>query len=158
MLKNIIISIFFILGVLLINSALSNQNVEEKDIINLVEKASNYIKSNGEAAIKYIGSPDTKYYLKNKSIYVFIYDENCILLAHPYKPTLVGRSYKGKPDVRGKKFRDQIVEKALKFGQGWTDYSYQKPKVEGIFTKKVFCKLVKYNNKKYIVCAGYYLK
>ena len=52
----------------------------------------------------------------NPAFYVFVYDTDVKIVTHP-KKSLVGRSYKGKSDVKGKKFRDEIVAGALKTGQ-----------------------------------------
>ncbi len=130
---------------------------KEEEAMALVEKAVKLIEEKGEAALVAISKPDGEFFIKDKALYAFVYDEERVIIAHPYKPTLVGRSYKGKPDVRGKKFRDEIVEKAIKHGSGWTDYSYQKPGEKGIHKKKVYGKLVERDGKKYIVCAGVYI-
>ncbi|MBF0451277.1 MAG: cache domain-containing protein [Candidatus Magnetomorum sp.] len=131
--------------------------ITETDITNLVDKAVKLIETQGESALEIIGEPSGKFFISTKSLYVFVYDENCVIKAHPYKPTLVGRSYRGLPDVRGKKFRDEIVAKAIKDGSGWTEYSYQKPGQSGIFKKKVFGKRASVGNKHFIVCAGMYI-
>jgi len=132
--------------------------VTETEVIDLVNKAVQLIKKEGLAAIKKIGDPSGKFYILSKSLYVFVYDHNCVIKAHPFKPTLVGRSYKGKPDVRGKKFRDEIVKKAITNGSGWTVYSYVKPDTPGIFQKKVYGKLVVVGKNSFIVCCGIYVK
>jgi len=133
-------------------------SVTEKEIISLVNKAIQLIQKEGLAAIQKIGDPSGNFYISSKSLYVFIYDQNCIIKAHPFKPTLVGRSYKGKPDVRGKLFRDEIVKKAMTDGSGWTVYSYVKPDMPGIFQKKVYGKHVALGNKHFIVCCGMYIQ
>jgi signal transduction histidine kinase len=133
-------------------------DVTEKEVINFVNEAVQLIQSEGMAALDKIGDPSGKFYIKAKSLYVFVYDQNCIIRAHPFKPTLVGRSYKGKPDVRGKKFRDEIVEKAIANGSGWTVYSYVKPDTPGIFNKKVYGKHVAVGSDHFIVCCGMYIK
>ncbi|ETR71873.1 MAG: cache type 2 domain-containing protein [Candidatus Magnetoglobus multicellularis str. Araruama] len=133
-------------------------SVTEQEVINLVNQAVKLIQSEGLPAIKKIGDPSGKFYIQSQSLYVFVYDTNCVIKAHPFKPTLVGRSYKGKPDVRGKKFRDDIVNKALTEGSGWTTYSYIKPDTPGIFKKKVFGKLVTVDNHQFIVCCGMYIQ
>jgi len=137
-------------------SFVNASSVSEKEVINLVNKAIQLIESEGIAAIKKIGDPSGKFYIPSKSLYVFIYDQNCIIKAHPFKPTLVGRSYKGKPDVRGKLFRDEIVKKAMTDGSGWTVYSYVKPDTAGIFKKKVYGKHVTVGKNNFIVCCGMY--
>lgn len=135
---------------------IAGEKVTKDEAVALVKKAAAHIEVNGEAGLADISRPDGGFYFKEKALYAFVYDENCVMLAHPYKPTLIGKSYKGKPDVRGKKFRDEIVATALKDGSGWTDYSYQKPGERGIHKKTAFCKLVEKDGKKYVVVAGIY--
>ena len=92
-----------------------------------------------------------------EEFYTFVYDTNVVIVAHP-DTNLVGRSYRGKPDAKGKKFRDEIVEGALKQGTGWIDYMYKKPNQEGLFPKETYFKLVTGSDgKSYVVCAGRYL-
>jgi len=151
---------FSITGIILFSTIhlfASSTKITEVEIIKLVDQAVELIEKKGDMAIKTIGDPKGPFFVQSKSLYVFVYDENCVIKAHPYKPTLVGRSYLGKPDVRGKKFRDEIVQKALKEGKGWTEYSYQKPGEAGIFKKKVFGKRAIFGKRKFIVCAGMYI-
>ncbi|MDX2109420.1 MAG: cache domain-containing protein [Verrucomicrobiota bacterium] len=92
----------------------------------------------------------------NPTLYVFIYDPDVLMVAHP-RADLVGKSVKGKPDVKGKKFRDEIVERALKEGTGWVDYLYQKPNESGIHPKTTyFSKVTGSDGHIYIVCSGKY--
>jgi signal transduction histidine kinase len=138
--------------------AASTETVTEKEVMDLVNAAVQLIKTEGMAAIDKIGDPSGKFYIPSKSLYIFVYDQDCVIKAHPFKPTLVGRSYKGKPDVRGKKFRDEIVQKAMTDGSGWTVYSYVQPNTPGIFQKKVFGKHVVVGKNNFIVCCGMYIK
>jgi len=48
-------------------------------------------------------------------------------VAHAANPMLVGASLKGKGNVSGKMFRDEIVEGALENGTGWEEYIYINP-------------------------------
>lgn len=121
------------------------------DVLDLVDDAVQLLESDGEKALKVIGQKKGPF--DQGALYVFVYDESVVMAAHPVKPYLVGKSYKGKPDVKGKNFRDEIVLKALS-GSGWTDYFYQKPGDKGLFKKKVFSRLAVADGKKYIVCAG----
>ncbi len=127
----------------------------EKDVISLVDKAVVAVEKDCKSGIEAIGKKNGDYH--NGSLYVFGYDENVVMVVHPVKPHLIGRSYKGKPDVRGKKFRDEIVSKALS-GGGWTTYTYQKPKTKGMHNKKSYSKIAKCGDKTYILAAGMYDK
>ncbi len=131
-------------------------SAKQKEAKALVDKAAKLISAKGEEGLKQISKPDGGFYFKEKALYAFVYSDEAVMLAHPYKPGLIGKSYKGKPDVRGKKFRDEIVKVALEKGEGWTDYSYQKPGQKGIHSKTAYCKLVKVKGKNYVVVAGIY--
>jgi signal transduction histidine kinase len=140
--------------IVLISSSLL-AGVSEKDVISIVEKAVAVVNKNCSTGIKAIGKKNGDFH--KGSLYVFGYDENVVMVVHPVKPHLIGRSYKGKPDVRGKKFRDEIVSKALS-GGGWTTYTYQKPGTKGMHKKKSYSKTAKCGKKTYILAAGMYDK
>lgn len=91
----------------------------------------------------------------NPAFYAFVYDEKVNIVAHP-KKKLVGKNYHGKPDIRGKMFRDKIVEGALKKGKGWVTYTYQKPGSSGEFRKKAYYNLCESGGVKYVVVSGMY--
>lgn len=140
--------------VLLVFSATTfSQDITEKDVKELSEKAVTLIQEKGEAALEIISTPHGEFH--KGALYVFVYDTDVNIIAHPVKPSLVGRNYKGKPDVKGNKFRDSIVETALN-GGGWTEYFYQKPGDAGLFKKKVYSKLAEKDGKNYIVACGMY--
>ena len=95
--------------------------------------------------------------LDNPSLYVFVLDTDLNLVAH-FKTPIVGRNQKGKPDAKGKMFRDEILAKALKDGSGWVDYYFENPKTKKLAHKNSFVKLVKGSNGvDYIIgCGKYY--
>ena len=131
--------------------------VTEQKVMDLVDKTSSDISSNQTGTFSKIVNGEHPYKDKdNNAFYVFVYDNEVKIVAHP-KKTLVGRSYKGKPDVKGKNFRDDIVEGALKNNTGWVTYSYTKPGEKGIHKKKTYYKLtVGSDGNKYVVCSGMY--
>ncbi len=145
-----------VVAIILLSLSLVYSEATKEEAVELVNKAVELIVKDGEKALEIISKEDGGYYFKEKALYAFVYDENCVMLAHPYKPGLIGKSYLGKPDLKGKMFRDEIVAKALKDGEGWTDYSYQKPGESGIHQKTAFGKLVKKDGKIYVVVAGVY--
>jgi len=143
----------------------SAQEATKQDVISMVEKAGKLIEEKGDAALVAISDPKGEFIDREKSLYVFVYDENIVLLAHPYLSGLIGQSLKGKPDEQGRMFRDEIVGKALTKGSGWTKYSYLKPVSTGKkityrvkYEKNTYGKLFKHGGKKYIVCSGIYEK
>ncbi|SEM66870.1 cytochrome c [Syntrophus gentianae] len=140
------------------------QTATKEDAMAMVERAGKLIEEKGDAALAAISDPKGEFINRKKALYVFVYDENIVVVAHPYLHELIGQCLKGKPDDQGRMFRDEIVGKALTKGSGWTEYSYQKPieSAEGEvlyqtkYKKNTYGKLFKYGDKKYIVCSGTY--
>ncbi len=130
------------------------KDITEADVISMTDKAVALIAEKGDAALDIIGKKDGEYH--KGALYVFVYDTDVNIVAHPAKPSLVGKNYKGKPDVKGNKFRDKIVETALN-GGGWTEYFYQKPDAPGLYKKKVYSKIAEHGGKKYAVACGIYI-
>ncbi|MFH2065884.1 MAG: cache domain-containing protein [Pseudomonadota bacterium] len=145
--------LIFALGTTGITDELTNEQVTA-----LVDQVAAEIEKDAKGTFEKIINGGHPYRNKdNEELYAFVYNENVEIVAHVTK-SLVGRSYKGKPDVKGKKFRDEIVEGALKNGTGWVDYAYQKPGEKGIHNKTTYYKLVTGNDgTKYVVCSGKYL-
>lgn len=130
----------------------------DEQVTMLVDQVAAEIEKDAKGTFEKIISGAHPYRNKdNPELYAFVYNENVEIVAH-VTTSLVGRSYKGKPDVKGKKFRDEIVEGALKNGTGWVNYAYQKPGEKGIHNKTTYFKLVTGNDgTKYVVCSGKYL-
>ena len=74
-------------------------------------------------------------------LYVFAYDTNYKMVAH-FKTKLIGRNYENLPDVKGKKFRKEIVDTAIKNGEGWVDYWYKNPASGKLAEKTTYAKKV----------------
>jgi polar amino acid transport system substrate-binding protein len=93
----------------------------------------------------------------NPALYVFVYDTNVTMVAHAANIRLVGENYRGKTDVSGKRFRDEIVAGALANGTGWVDYIYINPAETGLYYKKTYYQLVRGSDaREYVVCSGTY--
>jgi len=137
--------------------ASDESDITEAQAIALVQIAATHIHTDAQGTFRKIIAGESPYKdPQNSSLYVFVYDANINMIAHP-NTDLVGRNFKGRADVRGKKFRDEIVAQALSKGKGWTDYHYQKPGETGIFLKTTYCeKVVGSDGKIYIVACGKY--
>ncbi len=140
-------------------AAESEEAITDKQVIELVKTSVSAMKDDAAGTITKVNKGEHPFRNKdNAALYVFVYDEQLNMVAHP-KADLVGKNFKGKPDVKGVKFRDQILDTALTKGAGWVDYAYQKPGEKGIFDKTTYCELaVGSDGKKYVVCAGMYKK
>ena len=88
---------------------------------------------------------------------MFIHDIDLNVAAHAIKPHIVGKNLKGKPDIKGKMFRDEIKKEALTNGKGWVDYYFVNPKNQKETHKESYFELVRGSDgKQYIVGSGKY--
>jgi polar amino acid transport system substrate-binding protein len=128
-----------------------------EEVTALVEQTKEAIAANAFQTLAKINKGEHPYKnLDDPALYVFVLDTDLNLVAH-FKTDIVGRNQKGKPDSKGKMFRDEILAKALKDGSGWVDYHFENPKTKMIAHKNTFFKLAKGSNgEDYIVCSGKY--
>jgi len=118
------IAISTIIG--LFSLAALSHAADRDDAKKLVKQAAAYVKYQGkEKAIAEISTP--KGMFDKGELYVFAYDLRGVMLAHPKNPALIGQNLIGVPDVEGKLFRKEIVDKANSKGSGWVDYVYLNP-------------------------------
>ena len=131
--------------------------ITEKQVTTLVETTCEALQKDAAATLAAINKGAAPFKdSANPALYAFVYDLDVKLIAHP-KPDLVGKSMKGKPDLKGRKFRDEIVEKAQKEQTGWVDYLYQKPGESGIYEKTTYFEFTKGSDgASYVVCSGKY--
>ncbi len=106
--------------------ALLSCAADRNDAKALVKKAAAYVKYQGKVkAVAEINKP--KGMFDKGELYVFAYDLQGVMIAHPKNPALVGQNLVAVPDSQGKLFRKEIVEKAKAKGTGWVDYVYLNP-------------------------------
>ncbi|MCP4112152.1 MAG: sodium:calcium antiporter [Desulfobacteraceae bacterium] len=86
------------------------------------------------------------------SVYVFAMREG-VMIAHPMKPTLIGRDLTGLKDSTGKAFFADFIKVAKDPGSGWVDYKWPKPNEKDPSDKTSYILKVDEN---YYVGAGYY--
>jgi cytochrome c len=102
---------------------------EKDDAKALVEKAVAYTASQGkEKAIAEISMPKGTF--DKGEMYVFAYDLQGFVVAHPKNPKLIGKNLIDVPDNEGKMFRKEIVSLAKSKGSGWVDYVYLNPQTK----------------------------
>lgn len=85
-------------------------------------------------------------------LYVFIYDMQATMMAHPMNPKLIGQNLLEAQDIDGKRFRKDIVEIASAKGGGWVDYKYKNPKSGMIEEKTTYFEKAG----DLIICCGTY--
>ena len=124
----------------------------------LVEQTASAIEENALQTLARINRAEHPYKNKdNPALYVFVLDTDQTIIGHPIKTKVIGKNMKGKPDIKGKLFRDEFVAVARKEGSGWVDYYFLNPKTKKEEHKTSFIKLVKGSDgKEYIVGSGKY--
>jgi len=117
----------------------------------MVEEAVAFFNANGkQKTLTEISTPKGKW-VKGE-LYVFAYDLNGVVVAHPINPKLIGKNLIDVPDAAGKTFRKDIAEVARTKGTGWVDYKYKNPSTNKIEDKSTFLKKAG----DVIICCGTY--
>jgi cytochrome c len=121
------------------------------DAKTLVKQAAAYVKYQGKGkALAEISKPKGKF--DKGETYVFAYDLQGVMVAHPKNPDLIGKNLIDVPDGEGKLFRREIVERAKSKGSGWVDYVYLNPETNEQEHKTTY--LLKVGD--IILCCGVY--
>lgn len=123
---------------------------EKEEATKLVNEAATAISTNKASAVAEIGKAGGKY-VKGE-IYVFAYDLEGVMVAHPVNPKLVGKSLIDVPDANGKMFRKEIIDGVKSKGSVTVDYKYKNPASGAIEDKATYC----LKAADLAVCAGYY--
>jgi len=126
------------------------------DCISLCKKAAAMVKAKGlDATFKAISDPHGPFILKDTYVFAMSTITGGVL-AHPYKPGLVGKNLMGLKDVNGVMFFAEILKigKSEK-GEGWVNYMWPKPGEKKPSPKSTF--VYKVPGQDVSVCAGIYL-
>ena len=123
-----------------------------EDAKRMVARAANFCRKNGrDLFLQEINNPHSDFC--QDDLYVFAYDLNMTIVAHPTKPDLVGRNNLEQKDWSGGKcFRKEMQSVALSLGRGWVDYEYENPLSKRREPKTTYLERVG----DLIVCAGIY--
>jgi signal transduction histidine kinase len=130
---------------------------ETKDLVNLVESASELIRSKGENAFLELSTEGSRW--RNKKQYVFVLSPGGTMLVHP-DPTLAGNLALNLKDISGRPIIQGLIDAATsnpEKPQGWFHYQWPEPgdlspQWKSSFVKKVLTR----ENKTLIVGSGMY--
>ena len=123
---------------------------EKEEAIALVNDAAVAVVKDKSAAIATINDKNGRF-VKGE-LYVFAYDLNGSMVAHPINARLIGKNLLDVPDADGKLFRKEILAGVQASGAASVAYKYKNPK-SGLVEEKIsFCKKAA----DLAVCAGYY--
>ena len=107
----------------------------------MVEAAAAYYQANGkEKALQEYNKPDGQFV--KGSLYVFAYDNAGTVIAHPTNAKLVGTNTLEVPDVDGKFWRKEAMEKVNKDGTAVVDYKFKNPSTNKVEQKTTYFKKV----------------
>ncbi|WP_292390881.1 cache domain-containing protein [Methanosarcina sp. UBA5] len=136
----------------------AQQTFTNDAVVKLVNTTAAAVEKNASDTFQRINAGEAPYRdAEDPALYTFVYDENMTIVAHADNVQLVGKNFKGKTDVTGKPFRDEILEGALKNGTGWVDYVYMHPVQTNLYYKTTYYRLTNGSDgKSYIVCSGNY--
>ncbi|NLE01394.1 MAG: cache type 2 domain-containing protein [Fibrobacter sp.] len=124
---------------------------EKTQAIYLVKKAADFIDANGkEKTIQELNRGDSRFCKGN--MYVFVYDTNGVMIAHPKNINIVGVNLLNIPDANGHLYRKDIINVAKARGKGWVDYKYRNPGNGEIQDKSIY---VCYAEKMILCCSVY---
>jgi len=123
----------------------------KEDAKSMVKNAAAYAKYQGKGkTLAEVSKPQGMF--DRGELYVFAYDLQGVIVAHPKNPALIGKNMIDVPDSDGKLFRKDIVEKAKAKGSGWVDYTYLNPETNEVEHKTTY--LLKAGD--IILCCGVY--
>ncbi|RNC68453.1 MAG: cache type 2 domain-containing protein [Desulfuromonadales bacterium] len=147
--KSVLILVIVLIGLFSFTGLSHSSGKDEAKA--LVKRAAAYLKYQGKGkALAEISKPRGTF--DKGEMYVFAYDLQGVMLAHPKNPELIGKNLIDIPDSEGKLFRREIVEKAKKKGFGWVDYLYLNPETKEMEHKTTY--LLRVDD--IILCCGAY--
>lgn len=123
---------------------------EKEDATALVNDAAAAVTKDKAAAIATMSDKNGRF-VKGE-LYVFAYDLNGVMVAHPINAKLIGKNLLDVPDADGKLFRKDIISAIQASGTASVGYKYKNPKSGKVEEKVSFCK----KSADLAVCAGYY--
>jgi polar amino acid transport system substrate-binding protein len=134
----------------------TRQPFTDEAVVALVDTTAKAIGKNAPDTFRRINAGEAPYRdPENPALYAFVYDTNVTMVAHADNIRLVGVNYKGKTDVAGKPFRDEILAGALKNGTGWEEYVYINPVQTNLYYKTTYYRLTEGSDgNTYIAASG----
>ena len=119
----------------------------------MVKKAVAFYKANGlEKFMNEVNNPKGQF--MDGAYYVWLYDMDATVIAHPANAKLVGQNVINFKDADGKEFVKEIMSMAKAKNSGWTDYKFKNPKSNEVEQKSAYFEKVD----DIVVCCGIYKK
>ncbi len=121
-----------------------------------VVAAAKLITEKGEAAFAELKDPAGAFRFSDGEGYIWVHSKDNMMLMHPIKPELEGKSVADKRDVNGVYFFVNMTELAVDKGAGWVAYAWPKPGKQDSSPKVSYVMKAENGGKTYIVGSGLY--
>jgi cytochrome c len=141
------------LSLLLMTSlALAQGKATPQEVKAKVTEAAKLLQEKGEEGLKILNEKSNPFVWKDT--YVFVYNLDGKMIAHPVAPHLLNKDMMAIKDVNGKLFTGEFLEIAKGKGHGWSDYMWPKPGSKKPSQKVSY--IMKVPGKDWLVGAGIY--
>lgn len=114
------------LGVAFLLAASGSQAADKAMFMKIKDKvaqAAKHLSEKGEEALPEFSDKSSDW---SQEPYIFVYNLQGVILAHPNNPNLIGKNLIGVKDVKGKLFAQEFIEIAKTEGKGWSEYWWNK--------------------------------
>ena len=122
----------------------------DEDAIAMVEMAGKLIEEKGDLALPVINNPESKYFDKEKALYVVVYNEKIEVIANPYRPDLIGVCLSHHSQS------EKIVTTSMAQGGCLLEYTDRACCEDDVREIRTYGKRFSFDKKNYIVSASYY--
>lgn len=138
--KRVAVMLFVFVGFFMFGSTNpANATIDEAKA--MVEKAASFLAANGkDKTIQELNNPKGEFI--HGDLYVFAYDAKGTVIAHPVNAKLVGTNTLDVPDVDGKYWRKEAMEKVTKDGTAIVEYKFKNPTSGKVEQKTTYFKKV----------------
>jgi len=120
------------------------------------EAAAKLLSEKGEGAYTELKDPSGDFRFAEGQGYVWVQDEQPVMLMHPIKPDLDGKDLSESQDLHGMYLFVAFSETAEDYGSGWVPYTWPKPGEEKESPKVSYVVKAENGGKTYIVGCGMY--
>lgn len=144
----------FVLTVMLTGIGSASDTATKEECVEKTKAAVQMVKEKGlEATLAAINDKSGPFVWKDS--YVFCIDmESQANVAHPIKPSLIGKNLMGIKDAGGKMFFAEMINLAKDKGEGWVTYMWPKPGEKKPSSKITY--VVRVPGENVFVAAGIY--
>ena len=132
--------------------ALAKDKATPKEVKAKVQEAVKMLQEKGDEGLKILNTKNNPFVWKDT--YVFVYNLDGKMIAHPVAPHLLNKDMMAIKDVDGKLFTGEFLEIAKGKGHGWSDYKWPKPGSREPSQKVSY--IMKVPGKPWLVGAGIY--